>query len=287
MASSMTAFARSEQRSGIGEVICELRSVNSRFLDLNFRLPDELRVLEPELREQLGRRLQRGKLDVSLRHHPAPNQAAATLDAEQLRRLLALIEQVDAHLRPPAALNAFELLRWPGVLRQPEQPLAAVQELARQAFGDALEQLIQARAREGGVLRELLLSRCDGIQTLVDQAREALPQIRQGMQQRLRERLAELGVEADAGRLEQELALQVQRLDVAEELDRLDAHAGEIRRTLDSSGGLGRRLDFLIQELHREANTLGSKSAGLATTRIAVELKVLIEQMREQVQNLA
>jgi uncharacterized protein (TIGR00255 family) len=287
MIASMTGFARRETAGEWGTLVCELRSVNHRFLEAGFRLPDELRAAEGELRARLTRQLRRGKVDCTITfRRPQDAGSALEVDPVALERVLAAVRVVAHSLREPAAaVNAVDVLRWPGVLREDggssEQLLAA----AYAVFGATLEELVAARAREGARLRELLEQRCTGVEALVAGVRARLPEVQARMRTRLKERLAELTASVDAERLEQELALLLQRLDVDEELERLAGHISEVRRVTGASEPAGRRLDFLMQELNREANTLSSKSQDLETTRSAVDMKVLIEQMREQVQN--
>jgi uncharacterized protein (TIGR00255 family) len=287
MIASMTGFARRETAGEWGTLVCELRSVNHRFLEAGFRLPDELRAAEGELRARLTRQLRRGKVDCTITYRrPQGEGSVLQVDPVALERVLAAVRVVAHSLREPAAaVNAVDVLRWPGVLREDggssEQLLAA----AYAVFGATLEELVAARAREGARLRELLEQRCTGVEALVAGVRARLPEVQARMRTRLHERLAELTASVDRERLEQELALLLQRLDVDEELERLAGHIGEVRRVIGASEPAGRRLDFLMQELNREANTLSSKSQDLETTRSAVDMKVLIEQMREQVQN--
>jgi len=287
MIASMTGFARRETAGEWGTLVCELRSVNHRFLEAGFRLPDELRAAEGELRARLARQLRRGKVDCTITYRRAQGAGSALeVDPVALERVLAAVRVVAHSLREPAAaVNAVDVLRWPGVLREDggssEQLLAA----AYAVFGATLEELIAARAREGARLRELLEQRCTALEALLVGVRARLPEVQARMRTRLNERLAELAASVDPERLEQELALLLQRLDVDEELERLAGHSSEVRRVIGASEPAGRRLDFLMQELNREANTLSSKSQDLETTRSAVDMKVLIEQMREQVQN--
>ena len=287
MIASMTGFARRETAGEWGTLVCELRSVNHRFLEAGLRLPDELRAAEGELRTRLTRQLRRGKVDCTITYRRAQGAGSALeVDPVALERVLAVVHIVARTLREPAAaVNALDVLRWPGVLREDggsgEQLLAA----AYAVFGATLEELIAARAREGARLRELLEQRCTALEALVVGVRARLPEVQARMRTRLKERLAELTASVDPERLEQELALLLQRLDVDEELERLAGHISEVRRVIGASEPAGRRLDFLMQELNREANTLSSKSQDLEATRSAVDMKVLIEQMREQVQN--
>jgi len=287
MIASMTGFARRESTGSWGTLVCELRSVNHRFLEAGFRLPDELRAAEGELRARLARQLRRGKVDCSMSYRrPQGASGLLEVDTVALEQLLATVEVVTRSLREPATVNALDVLRWPGVLREESTNGEQLLAVAYAVFGATLEDLVATRAREGARLRELIEQRCAGLETLVSGVRARLPEVRARMRTRLDERLAELGTAVDRDRLEQELALLLQRLDIDEELERLSGHIEEVRRVIEGSEPAGRRLDFLMQELNREANTLSSKSQDLETTRTAVDMKVLIEQMREQVQNV-
>jgi uncharacterized protein (TIGR00255 family) len=287
MIRSMTAFARQEADTGQGTLSWELRSVNHRYLEIGLRLPEELRAVEAALRERINARLGRGKVDCSCRYRPlAAGAAPVVLDEGNLTRLLDACQSVTARLPEPAALNALDLLRWPGVVLEQELDTGPLQKSALTLLDQTLEELVASREREGAQIHDLLTKRCDAMAELVVQARRLLPEIRTAMREKLLARLAELDTPADPGRLEQELVFLLQKIDVDEELDRLGGHIEEVRRVLQRKEPVGRRLDFLMQELNRETNTLGSKSAAAQTTTISVELKVLIEQMREQIQNV-
>lgn len=282
----MTAFASAEADTGDGELAIELRSVNHRYLEPSLRLPDELRALEPALRERLAARLARGKVDLSLRWKPAAGAATLEVDAAAIERLSALAREFEGRF-PGLQVEFTQLLAWPGVLRGQQVDMEALHAAALRLLATALDELVAARAREGGRLGGFLLERLARIEAIVEtQIRPRLPELRVALRARLEARVAELAQAPDPGRLEQELVIQLQRLDVDEELDRLHAHIAEARRVLALDEPVGRRLDFLMQEFNREANTLGSKAVDTATSAAAVELKVLIEQMREQVQNL-
>jgi len=286
MIASMTGFARREATGAWGTLVCELRSVNHRFLEAGLRLPDELRVAEGELRTRLAKQLRRGKVDCSINYRrPAGSAGALEIDSAALERLLGAVQLVARTMPQAAAVNALDVLRWPGVVRDESAVGDELLAAAYAVFGATLDELVAARAREGVRLRELLEQRCTGLETLVADVRTRLPEVQARMRARLKERLAELAASADPERLEQELAILLQRLDVDEELERLSGHIAEVRRVIGGNEPAGRRLDFLMQELNREANTLSSKSQDLETTRSAVDMKVLIEQMREQVQN--
>jgi uncharacterized protein (TIGR00255 family) len=283
----MTGFSRCERRHDAGVLTWELRAVNHRYLEISLRLPEEFRLLEPGARAAIGARIARGKVEANLRFRPA-EAAAAGLRVDR-GLLAALVEQArELHRALPgsAPLDAVRLLAWPGVVAEAERDLGPVHEAALALLGDAVEALDAARAREGGRIGVLLRERCADVQGWVARVRGRLPEVLAGVHERLRRRVAQLVAEPDQARLEQELVILAQRLDVAEELDRLQAHAAEVEHALARDEPVGRRLDFLMQELNREANTLASKAQDPETTRAAVEMKVLIEQMREQVQNL-
>ena len=297
MISSMTGFARREMSGPFGELTCELRSVNHRYLEPGFRLPEELRSLEGELRQRLAKELRRGKLDCTI-HLRGSHQAERELrvDEAALQRLLKRTEEIAGRLPGgtlfgallgTARVDPLEVLRWPGVLRDDAPDTESLQGACRALFQETIKEMVAARRREGQRLRELIDQRCDSLAELVASLRTRMPELQTRLRNRLQERLAELGTAVDASRFEQEVALLLQRADVDEELDRLDGHIVEIRRVIEGDEAAGRRLDFLMQELNREANTLSSKSQELDVTRIAVDMKVLIEQMREQVQNIA
>lgn len=284
---SMTAFARSERLTEWGTLGWELRSVNHRYLEPFLRLPEAFRILEPKIRERLSARLNRGKLDCVLKFQPG-GQALATirLNRPLAERLLAVAEELQPLLPEPSRPRIGDVLRWPGVVSEPEPDLEPVLDEVLAGLETALNDLIATRKREGARIRSLIEQRCAAMHREIEQVRNRRPLVLAQQREKLRNRLAELDVQADPARLEQELVLGAQKLDVDEELDRLDAHLSEITAVLERREPVGRRLDFLMQELNREANTLSSKSADADTTRSAVELKVLIEQMREQIQNV-
>ena len=287
MTCSMTAFSRVQDKDEHGELTWEIRSVNHRYLETLLRLPEELRSLDPVVRERISRRLGRGKVDCVLRFAPSIADTAGVRVNERLaRQLIKAAGQIGVLLHERTSPRSIDILRWPGVLELEEQDLTPVQRKAGELLDQALDGLIEARQREGERLAELIVQRCAAMREEVIKARELMPRILQGVRDRLRARLAEVSQELDEGRLEQEMALLAQRLDVDEEMDRLLTHLDEVERVLQRSEPIGRRLDFLMQELNREANTLASKSNDVEVTRVGVELKVLIEQMREQVQNI-
>lgn len=287
MIRSMTAFARKELRQEWGELAWEIRSLNHRYLEINARLPEELRSLEGAMRERVGALLSRGKVDCTLRFQRAvADEGALQMNQGLAQRVVELHAQANTLVEEPAILLPMDLLRWPGVVAERQPDLEPVAVAALRLLEEALQELLLTREREGGQLHSIVAQRCQGIAEVVRQVREQLPVIKQQLRTRLQSRLAELEVAAEPGRLEQEMAIQLQKMDVDEELDRLDTHIQEIHKVLKRKEPVGRRLDFLMQELNREANTLGSKSVALETGNASIELKVLIEQIREQVQNI-
>jgi uncharacterized protein (TIGR00255 family) len=285
MIRSMTAYAFAETQGPVGTLSCELRTVNHRYLELSPRLPDDLRVFESALRERIAARLSRGKVDLTVRLRSESRGDALQVNHAALARLSELAMDLEARF-PRMNIEFTELLCFPGVMQQAEVDQDALQAALFGVLHDALDALTATREREGAKLAQVLADRLDGIERIVADVRGWMPQIREGLRARLEQRLADLKQPADPGRLEQELVLQLTRVDVDEELDRLTTHIAEARRVLGLKEPVGRRLDFLMQEFNREANTLGSKSVDARSTNAAVELKVLIEQMREQVQNI-
>ncbi|MDZ7783380.1 MAG: YicC/YloC family endoribonuclease [Halioglobus sp.] len=283
----MTAFAREQAHTPQGELIVELRSVNHRYFDCSFRIPDALRALEPRLREKLSATLARGKVECLMRLQAhAGESSSLAVDEARLDDLLGAARLVAERLGEAAPVSPMEILQFPGIYTSLEQSEEALQDTAVALFAHALENLQASRRREGDNLAALIDERLVAVEELVRIARTLLPELMQAQRDRITARITELGTEVDEGRLEQELVYMAQKTDVDEELDRLSSHAAEVRRALGKGGPCGRRLDFLMQELNREANTLSSKSQSVRTTLDAVELKVLIEQMREQIQNI-
>jgi uncharacterized protein (TIGR00255 family) len=282
----MTAFASAESDIGPGTLSIEVRSVNHRYLELGLRLPEELRSLEPLVRERVSARLSRGKVDLGMRYKPSAAAASAiSLDETLVARLAETAQSLAARF-PQLNVDFVALLGWPGVMLEREADQESLRAAALAVLEDALAQMVAAREREGARLGGFLRDRLETIEKIVADVRGHLPEVRTALRARFDARLAELKQPLEPGRIEQEVVLQLQRIDVDEELDRLTAHVAEARHTLALKEAVGRRLDFLMQEFNREANTLGSKAADPRTTKAAVELKVLIEQMREQVQNL-
>ena len=285
MIRSMTAFASGERVTEWGTLGSELRSVNHRFLEVGVRLHDDLRALEPVLRERIAARISRGKLDLTLRLRSPEGASGLHADPGRLRELSDLA--IDLSARFPGLHTEFtQLLQFPGVLQAPATDAAGLQAQAVALLDEVLDEFVAAREREGAKLAAAITERIDGIAAIAAEVRAIMPAIRVGQRNKLEARLADLAQPADPGRLEQELVIWLQKLDVDEELDRLDSHVTEARRVLQLREAVGRRLDFLLQEFNREANTLGSKSVDARSSASAVELKVLIDQVREQVQNI-
>jgi uncharacterized protein (TIGR00255 family) len=285
MIRSMTAFASGERATAWGTLGCELRAVNHRFLEVGARLPEELRALEPALRERIATRVARGKLDLTLRLRAPEGGEALQLDPARVDALAALAQALHARF-PNLQVGLTDLLAFPGVVQGGGVDTAAVHAEALALLDTVLAAFVAAREREGAALATGIRERVDAIAAIAADVRVLVPTIRAGQRQKLEARLADLAQPADPGRTEQELVLWLQKLDVDEELDRLDSHVAELRRVLAQKEPVGRRLDFLLQEFNREANTLGSKSVDARTSRAAVELKVLIDQVREQIQNI-
>ncbi len=288
MIRSMTGFASVDNQYGFGRLAWELRSVNHRYLEIGLRLPEEFRVLEPDVRQTLGEFLSRGKVDAALRFSPAAGAAGKSLvlNREVLERLLELHDEVRASCGGAESADTGTLMRWPGVIEEQAPDPEPVHQAALELLQRAAASLHAARGREGAEMAAALRERLDSIESRVKEVRGWLPEIREGLRQKLLARIADLQQPLDPGRLEQEVAFLAQKMDVDEELDRLDAHVKETRLILERDEPVGRRLDFLMQEFNRESNTLSSKSIDNRTTQAAVELKVAIEQMREQVQNI-
>jgi uncharacterized protein (TIGR00255 family) len=287
MISSMTAFSRKEQHEDWGSLTWELRSVNHRYLEPSYKLPESLRHIETRLREQLKQYAKRGKFECALKFEPRTRRNdGLNINQNVLDELLRAVSALDCDHKKIAKPNPLEILQWPGLLQEPADDSDHVAQVAGDLFEAALLELSGTRLREGTELAMFIVRRLDAIDIQVADMRQRLPEILDKQRQRLLKKLEEIATGLDEGRLEQELVYAAQKADVDEELDRLATHINEVRRILDKGGSCGRRLDFLMQELNREANTLSSKSLTAGTTLVAVELKVLIEQMREQVQNI-
>jgi uncharacterized protein (TIGR00255 family) len=286
MIRSMTGFARRERQFPWGLLAWELKTVNHRFLEIGCRLPEEFRIAEADFRQTIAGAVRRGKGECSLHFRPSVPAGSLEVDADLLASLTVRAQQVAAQAGGSARIDVIELLRWPGVVRDNSRDVAPLIAAAHLLLGEALVELARFRDSEGDRLRDALEQRCAGLLDFAAQVAERLPEVRSRMRAKLLERVAQLVSDVDQARLEQELAILAQRLDVDEEIDRLRGHVEEVRKTFVGQEPAGRRLDFLMQELNREANTLSSKSQDIETTRAAVDMKVLIEQMREQVQNI-
>ena len=283
----MTGFARQTADCPLGTLTWELRTVNHRYLDVQFRLPDELRPNETDLRQQVAAEIKRGKTECFLHFRRAISDSAELrINKDLVQQIRAKLDEVSKILHESRAIDPIDVLRWPGVVSESEVDTGPLYDEAKKLLGDTLAALGKMRASEGKRISEMVELRCVDIVGISATVRKRMPEVLASVRTRQQERIDKLNIDADPARLETELALIAQKLDVDEELDRLDSHISEIREVMGSNEPVGRRLDFLMQELNREANTLGSKSADTETTRAAVDLKVLIEQMREQIQNV-
>ena len=286
MTKSMTGFARVENESEVGHLAIELRAVNHRYLEISPRMPEELRSFEGQLRSTIQKQLARGKIDCNIRFKTARSEAGLTLDEDLIQALLKTIDSVEHKMSNPARNTALDFMGWPGVIKEDKPNQEATGKMLLTQLQSALNELIEMRKAEGQRLEALILDRLDQVADIVKKVQARLPIVLDAVREKLLGRFKSLEIEADSGRLEQELAIIAQKLDVAEELDRLLSHIEATRETLATDKPIGRKLDFLMQEFNREANTLSSKSGDAETTQAAVNLKVLIEQMREQVQNI-
>jgi uncharacterized protein (TIGR00255 family) len=268
-------------------LIWEVRTVNHRYLDISPRLPEIFRSIEPSVREVVGKHLKRGKVDCNLFYRKQKQgEEAIEVNEARLNQLLKVASNIEMNMSQFQAISALDVLRWPGVQSEVREDLEPVYEGAILLLNQALEQLVESREREGADILDMVESRCKLIQEQIQVAKTRLPEVQAQIREKLEKKINDLLEEPEQARLEQELVYFLQKMDVEEELDRLESHVKEVRRVLSQTEPVGRRLDFLMQELNREANTLGSKSADIQTTNVSVELKVLIEQMREQIQNI-
>ena len=284
---SMTAFARQQLEQDWGSLTWEIRSVNHRYLETSVRVPETFRRLEIVIRETVRKRLSRGKVECQLRYQSVENSTTEiNLNQNLVFKLLNANKEIEEMTGSSGSLSNMEILRWPGVVSDQQMDTASIDKQAIRLFSLALDDLISSREREGEELKGFVQKRLDAIREIVISVRAKMPEILTVQKQNLLDKIEDLKVELDPARVEQEIVLLTQKADVDEELDRLDSHLNEVQRVIDTKGQKGRRLDFLMQELNREANTLSSKSIVVDTTRSAVELKVQIEQMREQIQNI-
>lgn len=287
MIQSMTAFSRMQGQGAWGTAVCELRSINHRYLEMGIRLPEPLHALESMVRERIRHHVKRGKIECTIRYQPGDETGSQIIInthlAEHLCRATDTVAQMLQHAAP---VDPLAILHWPGILQIEEVDFELIQDEIEKIVEKGLVDLMEARSREGAELKQLFLQRLEAMKIELAKVREHLPAVMKAQRERLVARFKDVKLELDAGRLEQEMVMFIQKTDVTEELERLDTHISEVRRVLKQGGVVGRRLDFLMQELNREANTLGAKSVDVNTTRASVELKVLIEQIREQVQNV-
>lgn len=287
MIKSMTAFACNEADISTMTINCEIRSVNHRYSDVSLKLPEALRFLEPELRALLASQIKRGKVECLLSYKKTPKQTLGfTINQEALSALLTATQHVATHIPTLHTFSALDVLAFPNILQEPQTDKTELAEGALKLVKTTLNDLLTARSREGEQLKQLLEQRCEKINQLIANAKQRVPIALQSTREKLTNKINDLIVQPNFDRLEQELVFLAQKLDVSEELDRLNTHIKEVLRVLTEEQLAGKRLDFLMQELNREANTLTSKSTDIPITQIAIELKVLIEQMREQVQNI-
>jgi uncharacterized protein (TIGR00255 family) len=287
MVKSMTAYARLEEKLAFGAIIIEMRSVNHRFLELAIKIPEELRALEMNLRERVKKKLKRGKIDPSIHlHYQQEENQSLSINSELAKQIAKTLHDIDKLIYNASSVSAIDILNWPGVLERQTVNQEDIKEPLLLLFDKTLDELLEGKKREGNALEQMITQRIDEMRSLIDFLSEQMPELLLFQQKRLEEKLQSIKADLDNERLEQEMVFMAQKADVAEELERLTTHLDEIRRILDGDGAIGRRLDFLMQELNREANTLGSKSIANVMTQTSVNMKVLIEQMREQIQNI-
>ncbi|MDC9725539.1 MAG: YicC family protein [Gammaproteobacteria bacterium] len=283
----MTAFARREEQTEQGDLTWEIRSVNHRYLETSLRLDERFRPLEMKIKKLFSEKLARGKVDATLRYKaPEAQQSSLNIDHDLAKSIIGHCDDLAMLTTRPAPVDMLKVLQWPGVLQADSLDQEALNQSVISSLYIAIDELIETRGTEGAALQEMIEQRCTEINTIAIDVRERMPEILEQQRNRLAERVADMQVQLDQERLEQEMVILAQKSDVAEELDRLQSHVTEVQNVLQRNEPTGRRLDFLMQELNREANTLGSKSINTETTRHSVELKVLIEQMREQIQNI-
>ncbi|MFZ2168010.1 MAG: YicC/YloC family endoribonuclease [Methylococcaceae bacterium] len=287
MIRSMTAYAGNEADIGDLTINCELRSVNHRYCDISLKLPDRLRFIEADLRSTIAAKINRGKIECTLSYKKQAKEGQHFIvNFDAVTALLAATDQIEEHMLAPLSFSALDVLAFPGIQQEPDADKTHLNEAITHLVIQTLAQLLEVREREGTQLKVLIEERCIKMQGFIRSASQRMPEVLLSIRNRLKDRITELVAQPDFDRLEQELVILAHKLDITEELDRLDTHITEVLRVLNQKEPVGRRLDFLMQELNREANTLGSKSTDKEMTQIAIELKVLIEQMREQIQNI-
>ena len=287
MIRSMTAYAGNEASIGDLTINCELRSVNHRYCDITLKIPDQLRFIEADVRSIITAKIHRGKVECALSYKKQPKGGQGfNVNMDAVTALLAATDQIEEHMLAPLSFSALDVLAFPGIQQEMNTDKSHLNEEITHLVKQTLAHFMEVREREGAQLKALIEERCIKMQGFVVQAGQRIPQVLLLIRTKLKDRIIELVAQPDFDRLEQELVFLAQKLDITEELDRLDTHITEVLRVLKEKDPVGRRLDFLMQELNREANTLGSKSTDKEMTQIAIELKVLIEQMREQIQNI-
>lgn len=282
----MTAFAAAETELNGLALSCELRSVNHRYLDITVKMPDRLRFAEPDIRSVIAGKISRGKIECGLSVKKQAGRQNFIVDPEAVASLILATEQIELQMASSLSFSALDVLAFPGIQQEPEVDKTGLSQALNNLVATTVSQLTETREREGRQLKTLIEERCVKIQNQVAIANQRIPEVTAHLRKKLTDRIAEIAIQPDFDRLEQELVYLTQKLDISEELDRLETHINEVLRVLDQTDPVGRRLDFLMQELNREANTLGSKSTDKDMTQVAIELKVLIEQIREQVQNI-
>ena len=287
MIHSMTAYGRVENLEGQNSISCEIRSVNHRYSEISIRLPEELRPLEQKIRDHISGKIKRGKIECNIRieKHNAYDEALS-INQDLLKNIIEAAKKINSDLSTSAPLDSLDLLRWPGVLEKSTLDVKEIDKLLFPLVNEAIDIVIDTRQREGEKIKKMLTDRCTKIKEIISNVKKQIPDILKNYRKKLTQRVQEISDELDNDRLEQELLFLSQKADIEEEIDRLGAHVDEVVRVIDRKEPIGRRLDFLMQEMNRESNTLGSKSNHIYTSNASVELKVLIEQMREQIQNI-
>ena len=283
----MTAYGRVENSEGQNSISCEIRSVNHRYSEISIRMPEELRPLEQKIRDHISGKIKRGKIECNIRieKHNAYNEALS-INQDLLKNIIEAAKRINSDLSTSAPLDSLDLLRWPGVLEKSTLDVKEIDKLLFPLVNEAIDIVIDTRQREGEKIKKMLTDRCTKIKEIINNVKKQIPDILKNYRKKLTQRVQEISVEIDNDRLEQELLFLSQKADIEEEIDRLGAHVDEVVRVIDRKEPVGRRLDFLMQEMNRESNTLGSKSNHIYTSNASVELKVVIEQMREQIQNI-
>ena len=283
----MTAYGRVENSEGQNSISCEIRSVNHRYSEISIRLPEELRPLEQKIRDHISGKIKRGKIECNIRieKHNAYNEAL-TINQDLLKNIIEAAKRINSDLSTSAPLDSLDLLRWPGVLEKSTLDVEEIGKLLFPLLNEAIDIVIDTRQREGEKIKKMLTDRCTKIKEIISNVKKQIPDILKNYRKKLTQRVQEISDELDNDRLEQELLFLSQKADIEEEIDRLGAHVDEVVRVIERKEPIGRRLDFLMQEMNRESNTLGSKSNHIYTSNASVELKVVIEQMREQIQNI-